>query len=46
MKLVEFMVWLCRICFEHYRGTPYENEMMYLKIDKLLPVILDAYHLP
>lgn len=45
MKLVEFYVWICRICFEHYRNTPYENEMMYLKIEKLLPIILDAYHL-
>ena len=45
MKLVEFYVWICRICFEHFRNTPYENEMMYLKIEKLLPIILYAYHL-
>jgi hypothetical protein len=45
MKLVEFQVFLCRVCFEHFRNTPYENELMYLKIEKLLPVILDAYFL-
>ena len=40
MKFVEFLVFLCRCAFEHYNGTPYENEMMYLKLEKLLPQML------
>ena len=40
MKYVEFIVFLCRIAYEHYRGTPYENEMMYLKLEKILPKFL------
>lgn len=45
MKFVEFAVFLCRICYEHYRDTPYENEMMYLKIEKLLPKFLAIEYL-
>jgi hypothetical protein len=40
MKFTEFLIFLCRISFENYRGTPYENEQMYLKIDKCLPKFL------
>ena len=40
MKYVEFLVFLCRISYEHYRDTPYENEMLYLKLEKLLPKYL------
>lgn len=45
MKLVEFFVFLCRISFEHYRGTPYENEMMYLKLEKTVPMYLNYLQL-
>lgn len=38
MKYVEFLVFICRISYEHYRGTPYENEMMHLKIEHTLPM--------
>ena len=38
MKFVEFLVFICRISYEHYRGTPYENEMMHLKIEHTLPL--------
>lgn len=44
MKYYEFLVFLCRIAYEHYRGTPYENELMYLKMEKLLPKLLDPFN--
>ena len=40
MKYTEFLVFLCRIAYEHYRGTPYENEMLYLKLEKIIPKYL------
>lgn len=40
MRYAEFLVFLCRIAYEHYRNTPYHNELMYLKIDKMLPTFL------
>ena len=40
MKMVEFYVFICRISFEHYRGTPYENEMMYLKLEHTIPMFM------
>lgn len=45
MKFVEFLVFLCRVAFEHYRGTPYETEMMYLKLEKMIPVFLGPVNL-
>ena len=45
MKFVEFAIFICRICYENYRGTPYENEMLYLKIEKLLPKFLAIMYL-
>lgn len=45
MKMVEFYVFICRIAFEHYRGTPYENEMMYLKLEKTVPKFLNFLQL-
>ncbi len=39
MKYVEFLIFFCRIAYEHYRGTPYENEMMHLKIEHTLPML-------
>lgn len=44
MKFTEFVVFLCRVAFEHYRGSHYENEMMYLKIEKLLPRYLSVIY--
>jgi len=35
-------VFLCRIAYEHYRGTHYENEMMYLKLEKTIPMYLNV----
>ena len=40
MKFVEFLVFLCRVSYQHYVNTPYENEMMYLKLEKTLPIYL------
>jgi hypothetical protein len=34
------MVFMCRITFEHYKGTAYQGEAMHLKFEKLLPVWL------
>lgn len=45
MVFVEFCVFLCRVTYEHYRGSPYENELMYLKLEKLLPKFLDVLYL-
>jgi len=45
MKYVEFLVFLCRIAYEHYRGSHYENEMMYLKLEKLIPKFLNVLNL-
>lgn len=36
MKFVEFLVFLCRIAYENYQGTPYETEHMYLKLEKCM----------
>jgi hypothetical protein len=36
----EFVVFMCRITYEHYRTTSYHNESMYLKMDRLLPTWL------
>ena len=40
MKYVEFLVFLCRITHEHYLGSPYEKELLYLKLDHLMPAFL------
>ena len=40
MKYVEFLVFLCRVAFEYYRTTPYHDELLYLKLDKLMPSFL------
>ena len=45
MKLAEFYVFLCRITYENFRGTPYENELMYLKLNNMLPKFLAPYFL-
>jgi hypothetical protein len=33
----EFLVFICRITYEYYRKTPYHNELMQLKVDKMMP---------
>ena len=40
MKFVEFIVFVCRIAHEHYNGSPYHNELLYLKLDHLMPSFL------
>lgn len=40
MKFVEFFVFICRISFEHYQGGPYAKELLYLKLDHLMPALL------
>jgi len=40
MKYVEFLVFICRIAKEHYDGTPYENELEYLKVDHLMATFI------
>jgi hypothetical protein len=40
MKFTEFLIFLCRISYEHYKGTHYETEHMYLKVDKCMPKLL------
>ena len=37
MQPFEWLVFMCRITFEHYKGTVYENELMYIKLEKFLP---------
>ena len=45
MKYVEWLVFLCRIAHEHYKGGPYEKELLYLKLDHLMPSILGYLNL-
>ena len=37
MSYVEFLVFLCRIAYYHYDKTPYREELLYLKLDHLIP---------
>jgi len=45
MKFVEFMVFICRICHQHYEGTKYAEEQLHLKISKLMPALLSPLNL-
>lgn len=45
MSYVEFLVFLCRLSYEHYRKTPYHEEYLYLKLDKLMPAFLAYLYL-
>ena len=45
MKYVEWLVFLCRIAHEHFKGGPYEKELLYLKLDHLMPSILGYLNL-
>lgn len=40
MKYVEFLVFLCRVVFEHYANTIYAKELLYLKLDHMMPKIV------
>ena len=40
MKYVEFIVFLCRISYEHYAKTEHTAELLYLKLDHLMPAFL------
>jgi hypothetical protein len=40
MQYHEWVVFMCRITYEHYRKTVYHNELMHIKIEKMLPVWL------
>ena len=46
MKYVEFLVFLCRITYYHYMGSQYEDELLYLKLDHLLPALVGYIGLP
>ena len=41
MKFVEFIVFVCRICHEHYCKTDKKKELLFLKIDHLMPKLLE-----
>lgn len=45
MKFVEFLVFLCRIAQEHYSKTVYKEELMYLKLEHLMPFYLQPLNL-
>ena len=37
MNTAEFLVFMCRITYEHYKGSHYHTEKMYIKLEKMLP---------
>jgi hypothetical protein len=42
MKYVEFIVFICRVCHEHYeKKADYKSELLHLKIDHLMPNLLE-----
>ena len=45
MKYVEFIVFLCRISHFHYQKTKYKDELLYLKLEHLLPRFLEQFSL-
>lgn len=45
MRYVEFLVFLCRISYEHYKNSPYHKEPLYKKLDHLMPNFLAPYNL-
>lgn len=47
LQINEFLVFMCRITFEHYKGSHYHNERMYIKLEKMLPNWLaPVYQIP
>ena len=45
MKYVEFLVFLCRVTFEHYEKTEHNAEPFYNKLDHMMPKFLDHMRL-
>ena len=41
MRFVEFLVFLCRITNEHYMQSEHKDELLYKKLDHMLPVYLN-----
>merc|ERR1712226_1772238 len=41
MNYVEFLVFICRITYEHYQTTEHKDEEFYMKLDHLLAIMLD-----
>ena len=41
MSYVEFLAFLCRITHEHYETTEHKNELLYKKLDHMLPKYLN-----
>jgi len=41
MKFVEFIVFLCRISHFHYEKTSHRKELLYVKLDHLIPNFLE-----
>merc|ERR1712166_405345 len=37
MQPWEFLVFICRMTYEHYQNTPYKDELMHIKLEKMLP---------
>ena len=45
MRFVEFIVFLCRISHQHYSKTKYKDELLYLKLEHLIPKYLEQFGL-
>lgn len=45
MKFVEFMVFICRISHEHYSKTDYVEELLHLKVNYLMPLLVSPLNL-
>ena len=45
MKFVEFLAFLCRITHEHYEQTIHKTELLYKKLDHLMPLFLNHVRL-
>ena len=41
MNFVEFIVFVCRVCHEAFEKTDKKKELLYLKIDYLMPKLLE-----
>jgi hypothetical protein len=46
MQLGEFLSFMCRVSHELCKDTPYANELLYLKLDKMLPIWLESVNKP
>ena len=41
MSYVEFLAFLCRVTHEHYERTEHNGELLYKKLDHMLPKFLN-----